>query len=124
MSERDEIREWLRGKLAAAGHGSKIKLARHVGVSSDAVTRMLNAGDGKETRQISAVELGKMREFFEALEAGINPTALPDSPASIEKRYRDLPPKFQKAFEVQLAALEQLASATPSAGPPAKDDQE
>lgn len=128
MTEREEIRVWLKSKLAEAGHGSKSKLAKHLGVSSDAITRMLNEEDGKETRQISAVEHVKMQEFF-ASEGGkpgareVTPASEP-KPASMEKRYRNLPAPLQKVFEAQLSALEQLAAPTPSSDPQAKDDQE
>lgn len=61
----NEIREWLRAQLAAAGHGSRQRLARHLGLARpDAITRMLNTDPKKEGREIKAREYELMREFF------------------------------------------------------------
>jgi hypothetical protein len=88
---------------------------------------MLNVEDGKESREIKAHEWVKIVEFFNLKEGRLGISEISPGepePGAIEKRYLDLPPKFRLAFEAQLAALEQLASATPSADPLAKDDPE
>lgn len=64
MIEKPDYRNWLREKLEEAGHGAKSRLAKHLGVSPDAVTRMVNIDSQKESREISAKELGFMANFF------------------------------------------------------------
>lgn len=127
MSVKDDHRNWIRAKIAQHGRGTRVRLAVYLGSSPDVITRMLNTEDGKEVRAIKADEWAKIEEFFRMLDEGIKvseiSTASPE-PGSIERRYRALPPKFRLTFEAQLSALEQLASATPSADPQAKDDQE
>jgi SOS-response transcriptional repressor LexA len=59
-----EPREWLRARIDRAPHGTKSKLAKFLGVSPNAITRMLNEEPGKELRRISAEEFLRMREFF------------------------------------------------------------
>lgn len=59
------LREWLRGELSKRPRGTKGRLAQHIGVRADAITRMLNTDPKKETREIRAHELVKMREFFD-----------------------------------------------------------
>lgn len=61
----DEIREWLRARLAAAGRGARQRLARYLGLPRpDAITRMLNTDPAKESREIKAHEYEAMRKFF------------------------------------------------------------
>lgn len=60
----DDIRRWMKDELANAGRGSKGRLAKHLGVRPDAITRMLNTEPGKEQRRVEAHELLLMREFF------------------------------------------------------------
>ena len=56
---------WLKGKLAEQGRGSRSKLAEFLSVTPDVISRMTNDADpGKETRAISGDELAKMAEFF------------------------------------------------------------
>lgn len=127
MSVKDEQREWLRAKIDQHGRGTRVRLADYLKLKPDRITRMLNVEDGKEVRAIKADEWAKIVEFFTILEGGAGVSEIlpaDPEPGSIEKRYRGLPPKFRLAFEAQLAALEQLASETPSADPMAKDDQE
>ena len=47
----DDIRRWMKDELANAGRGSKGRLAKHLGVRPDAITRMLNTEPGKEQRR-------------------------------------------------------------------------
>jgi len=74
MDIQNEIRRWIAGQLQKAGHGSKGRLALHLGVRADAITRMLNTGPGKETRVIRADELVKIQEFFGSTPPRMNPT--------------------------------------------------
>lgn len=46
------------------GHGSKGRLAEHLGVGRDVVTRMMNDAPGKEARYIRAHELFALEKFF------------------------------------------------------------
>lgn len=59
-----EIRLWLQEELAKRPHGTKGKLAIHLNVRADAITRMANTDPAKESREIRAHELVLMREFF------------------------------------------------------------
>ena len=71
---RQEVRDWLAKQLAARGHGAKKKLAEALGVSSEAISRMLNSAPGKEGRDIKAHELMKMSEHFGAPAPAIDAT--------------------------------------------------
>ncbi|UZD70793.1 hypothetical protein [Brucella sp. JSBI001] len=64
MDIQKRIKEWIIGELKARGHGSKSKLAAHLGVRPDAITRMLNLAPNKEVRIIHAEELVKISEFL------------------------------------------------------------
>lgn len=67
MSDKQEkIRDWMTAELDRMGHGSKGKLAKHLGLGPDAITRMMNAAPGKEARKITANELLLMIEFFDS----------------------------------------------------------
>lgn len=59
-----EIRIWLKDQLASRGRGAKGKLAAHINVRPDAITRMMNTDPSKEMREIKAHELEGMRSFF------------------------------------------------------------
>jgi phage repressor protein C with HTH and peptisase S24 domain len=56
-----EQRDWLAGKLADAPRGTKVALAKHLGIRPDAVSRIV--GD-KEPRDINLDELARMADFF------------------------------------------------------------
>ena len=71
MDIQKRIKEWIIGELKARGHGSKSKLAAHLGVRPDAITRMLNLSPNKEVRFIHAEELVKISEFFGSPPPGI-----------------------------------------------------
>lgn len=74
-----DLRLWLQSELASRPHGTKGRLARHISVRPDAITRMANTDPAKESREIGAHELLKMREFFnqtDPLES--------DDPASVD----------------------------------------
>jgi hypothetical protein len=59
-----DIRLWAQAELAKRGHGAKGALAKFLDVRPDAITRMTNTDPVKESREIRAHELEKMREFF------------------------------------------------------------
>jgi hypothetical protein len=61
-----DIRLWAQAELAKRGHGAKGALAKFLDVRPDAITRMTNTDPGKESREIRAHELEKMRKFFGA----------------------------------------------------------
>lgn len=108
MSESDGIREWLRAKLDHAPRGTRAQLAKTLGVSADAITRMLNVEPGKEPRKISAVEYLQMQVFFSNLTgAPLENTSLLREQAI--KVLDELPADLQLVFAKQLAALEELA---------------
>jgi hypothetical protein len=119
----DDIRDWLRAKLDGAPRGTKVRLARALGLAPDAVTRMLNSEAGKETRKITAEEHIKMRAFF-AEDAGepIDPQSLARENAMMV--FDNLPPDLQAAFAKQLDALADLARARLSQAPPHPTDQD
>lgn len=58
------LRDWLIALLKRAGRGAKSKLAAHMGVRLEVITRLTNKTPGKETRNMSAEELQKIRDFF------------------------------------------------------------
>jgi len=94
-----EIRLWLQGELAKRPHGTKGLLAKFLGVRPDAVTRMANTDPHKETREIRAHELVKMREFFqESVEKAPEETSIPlmgyvGAGAVIEPEFEQTPPE-------------------------------
>ena len=71
MDIQRRIKQWIIDELRSRGHGSKSKLAAHLGVRPDAVTRMLNLSPNKEARLIHAEELVKISEFFGSAPPGI-----------------------------------------------------
>lgn len=73
MDIQNEIRAWISSELEKMGRGSKGKLAAHLGVRPDAITRMLNTAPDKEARFIRADELVKLRDFFGAVPPGMEP---------------------------------------------------
>ena len=66
---------WLKNELEKRPRGTKGALARFLGVSADAVTRMANVESGKEVRDIKAHELLLMKQFFS--EQGNEPDPIP-----------------------------------------------
>lgn len=66
---RQEIIDWLKAELARKGYGAKSKLAAHLGLRAEAVTRILS--NDKEPRVIQADELVKMSEFFGSAPPGM-----------------------------------------------------
>jgi len=69
MRVEDDMRLWVRSKLAERGRGARKELAAFLGLTADQITRMLNMEEGKETRAIKADEWLKIKNFF-ALEDG------------------------------------------------------
>jgi len=72
---RELQRQWLVEQLKRRGHGSRSELAKHLGVRSDAITRMTNLDANKEAREISFEELMGIGSFF-----GSPPPGLENSP--------------------------------------------
>lgn len=60
---RQEIIDWLKAELDRMGHGAKGKLAAHLGIRPEGVTRIIGK-PGKEGREVAGDELLKMSEFF------------------------------------------------------------
>lgn len=58
-------REWLAKKLETARRGTKARLAEHLGLNADVVSKMLSG-----VRDITAEELRKIAEFFDAMPPG------------------------------------------------------
>ncbi|MDR6952322.1 SOS-response transcriptional repressor LexA [Ancylobacter sp. 3268] len=58
------LRRWLAEQLEERGHGAKKALADHLGVRSDAITRMINEDPNKENREIRWEEVPKIAAFF------------------------------------------------------------
>lgn len=94
-----EIRLWLQEELAQRPHGTKGLLAKFLGVRPDAITRMANTDPHKETREIRAHELVKMREFFqEAEKQHADISVVPvmgylGAGAEVEPEYEQVPPE-------------------------------
>lgn len=57
-----KIRTWLKDQLARAGRGAKSRLAQHLGIRPEAVSRMISE-DG-EFRDLKASELVRIAVFF------------------------------------------------------------
>lgn len=64
-----EQKRWLIAELEKAGRGARKRLAEHLGLRNDAITRMTNLGDG-ETRDIAVEELIAMVSFFKSQPPG------------------------------------------------------
>lgn len=81
--DQEVYREWLRQQLDSRPRGTKAALARYLGFSTpNPISRMLNVDGGKEVRQISAVELGRMVQFF----GTAPPTAEGETTSEVELR--------------------------------------
>lgn len=65
MDIQTQFKIWLNQQLDARGRGSKKALAEHLGVPSDAVSRMINMDAHKEVRAIHLNEMSKIFEFFD-----------------------------------------------------------
>lgn len=61
---RDDLRDWLQHQLERYGRGAKTRLAEHLGVGADVITRMLNKDPEKESREIKASEVIQISDFF------------------------------------------------------------
>lgn len=76
MSDRQyQYKLWLKQELEKRPRGTKGSLAKYLGVSADAITRMANVEGGKEAREIKAHELPLIQRFFS--EQGEEPAPLP-----------------------------------------------
>jgi SOS-response transcriptional repressor LexA len=64
-------RLWLSEQLKRRGRGAASKLADHLRIRADAISRILNPDAKKETRRISLQELIGMAEFFEEEPPGL-----------------------------------------------------
>ena len=71
MDIQKELKNWIASELKDRGRGARGKLAEHLGVRPDAITRMLNTDPDKEARLIRADELVKISEFLGAAPPGI-----------------------------------------------------
>lgn len=60
----DDLKVWLAEKLADRGIGSIKALAKHLGLSSNAVSRMKNRGNAGQARKIEAHMVPKIADFF------------------------------------------------------------
>lgn len=95
-----KIRQWLNDRLNASEHGTKGRLAAHLGVRPDAITRMANLDPAKETREIKAHELDAIREFFSSDERYSEDDLLSTVPvmgyvgagAEVEPDFEQVPP--------------------------------
>lgn len=67
----DKQRRWLSEQLERMGRGARSGLANHLNVRPDAITRMTNLSNSKETREISLEELVGMAEFFKEEPPGL-----------------------------------------------------
>jgi phage repressor protein C with HTH and peptisase S24 domain len=96
-----DLRLWLQSQLSRLGHGSKSQLAAYLGVRLDAITRMANTDPHKESREIRAHELDKMREFFATAndvlpfqgETEISVMGYLGAGAEVEPDYEQVPPE-------------------------------
>lgn len=113
----DDIRLWMQAEMAKRGHGVKGELAKHLGIRPDAITRMANTDPDKETREIRAHELVKMREFFE------QPFEAPSSGGStvpimgflgagaeVEPDYEQVPPDGLDTIEVPFPVPDEMVA--------------
>jgi hypothetical protein len=101
-------REWLRQQLDSRPRGTKAALARFLGFSTpNPISRMLNADGHKEERQISAVELARMAQFFGTSPPLLDAASLTDDEIreKINVLYRQLSPAGRRQWFVE--ALEQ-----------------
>lgn len=108
-----DIRVWMTEQLRAAGHGAKGKLADHLGVRPDAITRMTNTDPDKETREIRGHELLKMQEFFANDPPADAGRSIPvmgylGAGAEIEPDYEQVPPEGLFQVDLPFALNEDL----------------
>lgn len=110
-SDQDIYREWLRRQLEARGRGSRAELARFLGLSTpNPISRMLNTDGSKETRQISASELGRMAIFFKKTPP-MPLSNLSDQEPDLEEEamaiYRQLSDAGKRRFLARVLGLEE-----------------
>lgn len=66
MDIQTQFKIWLNEKLNLMGRGSRKKLAQHLGVPSDAISRMTNLDPAKEMRDIHIADMMAIFAFFDS----------------------------------------------------------
>jgi len=67
------LRKWIAYRLKEQGHGARARLAQHLGITRNAVTRMLKSPMQQNYRMIKASELIGIAEFFNQIPPGFYP---------------------------------------------------
>lgn len=114
-------RLWLKQELEKRPRGTKGALAKFLGVSADAVTRMSNIESGKEAREIKAHELPLIQKFFS--EQGSEPDPLPsvvtdDGPIRGDQAILDMLKRIegldQRGVEVVFSVIDTVIQRQPA----------
>ncbi len=104
MDIQKEIKIWANEKLKTMGHGSRTELAKHMGLHTSVVSKMLSIDDDKESRSISADELVRLTSFFKALPPHFIPDNCDDY---FLKLYSSAKPEHRKAVISFLRSLQE-----------------
>ena len=111
----DHIRIWMQAELSKRPRGTKGKLAAHLGVRSDAITRMMNTDPHKETREIRASEHVKMLEFFKGADEApdevwstVRLMGFVGAGAEVEPDFEQIPEDGLEQIEVPFALPEEM----------------
>lgn len=95
----DEMRIWVKERLAAQGRGARRRLADFLGLTPNHITLMLNTEKNKAVRAIKADEWLKIEQFFDP-ERPLQ--EIKNSPPSDKARlitiYDSFPPDVQQAL--------------------------
>lgn len=122
---------WLKQELEKRPRGTKGALAKFLGVSADAVTRMANVESGKESREIKAHELPLIQKFFS--EQGAEPTPLPSvavdaSPIRGDKAILEMLKRIegldQRGVEVVFSVIDTVIRRQPAKSEPSSSDDQ
>ncbi|MEN5279408.1 hypothetical protein ABE527_21080 [Brucella sp. TWI432] len=120
---------WLKQELGRRPRGTKGALAKFLGVSADAITRMANTENGKEAREIKAHELPLIQKFFS--EQGAEPEPLPsviinDGPIRGDQAIIDMLKRIegldQRGVEVVFSVIDSVIQRQPSKSKPSSVD--
>lgn len=83
-----ENRKWLADQLVGAPHGTKGKVAEALGISRDAIARVINFKGKGEVRNLSLTELRAAAKFFSATPPGL--AGAVELPPPVERKAREL----------------------------------
>lgn len=122
---------WLRQELDKRPRGTKGALAKFIGVSADAITRMTNIESGKEVREIKAHELPLIQKFFaeQGSEAAPIPSVIMDnSPIRGDQAIIEMLQRIegldQRGVEVVFSVIDTVLQRQPAKSEPSSSDDQ